>query len=355
MKPLFIVLFLSFIIGCSSKTAKEKEQEWRYYYDLGMSAYYAKNFSEAIANLNRALKVAPEEPQIYNALGLAYTEVEEYDKAERSFKKALELKKDYSEAWMNLGVMYFKTKHFGKAIEALRKAVEDDLFDKKHIAYYYLAKVYRELGDEEKYINSLKKAASYNPLFIEAQIELGEAYMERGDFKEAEKLYLSLLSNNFETPTIFLNLAKVYYELGNFEKAKEAIKRVLEDAQSTNAQKRQAYDLLSKILIKEQEKLFSQVKPTPPESGGGATVVIKEKPKVLYGIQIAAFSSIDRANVLIEKLQNKGLSDLKVVEEEGIYKVIYGEFASREEAKEELERLKDLHIYGFIVELKGDS
>ncbi len=341
MKKILYLLVMSLLFSCAPKQEKAKEDEWRYLYDLGMSSFYAKNYSEAIANLYRASKVAPKEPKIWNALGITYMEVEEYKKAEEAFKRALEAKPDYSDTKMNLGILYFKTKDYRKAIEFLKEALSNETFDKKHLAFFHLAKVYKELGERDKYIEYLRKATAYNPLFLEAQLELGSAYMDEKRYDEAEKLYLSLISNNFKSPDIYLSLAKVYYETGRFEKAKEAVKEVLENRQTNNLQRTQAYEILSKILVEEQRRTLGRVRKE-----------VKRKEVGKYGIQIAAFSTRSRAEDLVERLKKEGLKELNIVEASGIYKVVYGRFQTREDAQRKLEELKKYEIYGFIVEME---
>jgi len=46
MKVLLLTAFL-LLLSCSTKKG-DTQEEWRYLYDLGMSSFYAKNYSEAI-------------------------------------------------------------------------------------------------------------------------------------------------------------------------------------------------------------------------------------------------------------------------------------------------------------------
>ena len=367
MKKLALIAFLSvFLLNSCASKGKTSQEEWRYLYDMGLSSFYAKNYSEAIAHLYRATKVAPDEPKVWNALGITYMEVEEFRKAEEAFRMALVAKPDFSEAKMNLGILYSKMKDYKSAIKSLNEAIADETFDKKHMAFYHLAMVYKELGDKEKYIDYLKKATAYNPMFIEAQLELSSAYMDLKKYKEAENLFNSLISNNFTMPDIYLNLAKLYYETGRLEKAKEALRTVLENKQANHLQKAQAYELLSKVLVTEQKKMVLRKSETLKGVSGEETVThngeIKQnkgmraqeetsQKKGKFGIQIAAFSTMKRAENLIKRLNKKGINDVKVVESSGIFKVIYGFFETREDARRELERLKKMEIYGFIVEV----
>ena len=349
MRKVLTLLLAFALTSCSIvKQEKAKEEEWRYLYDLGMSSFYAKNYSEAIAYLYRASKVAPQEPRIWNALGIAYMEVGEPRKAEEAFRMALTSDPTFTEAKMNLGILFRSVKDYRRAIRYLEEAISDETFDKKHLAFFHLAKVYKDIGNKEAYIKNLKKATAYNPLFLEAQLELGSAYMDERRYEEAEKLYMSLLANNFKNPEIYLSLARVYYETGRFDKAKEMVRTVLEDKQASNLHRTQAYEILSRILVEEQRRVLERRREVRKRKEAKRNA----KRSKVFGIQIAAFSTRERAEKLIEELEKKGLKDLSVIESSGIYKVVYGRFSSRKEAKKEIENLKRFNIYGFIVEVE---
>jgi Flp pilus assembly protein TadD len=358
MKRSIFFIFL-ILLSCAVKD-EQRTKEWQYYYDMGMSSYVAKNYSDAIANFFRATQIAPKEPKVWNALGLAYTEAKEFQKAESSFQKALEIDPAYTEAKMNLGILYYKAKDYTKAKNILEDALKDETFSQKHMAYYYLAKVHKVLGEDNKYLENLEKATAYNPLFLEAQMELAEEYERRGEYEKAKYVYTTLVNNNVDIPLVSLSLARVNFELGNYEESKSIIKSILERKDSDNFVKSQAYSLLNRILIAEQERYIRSLskgaeekseeeqKPTPaPQSVKEVQPPVQEK---VYGIQLGSFSSYERADAFKKKLEGS-LKDVRVVEQSGIYKVIYGRFTSREEAeKKQRDLLKNFNILGFIVE-----
>ena len=365
MKRIFIFLIFSFILSCAPTAVKKEEKSWQFYYDLGMSSYQAKNYSEAIANFHRALKINPNEPKIWNALGIAYTEVKEYKKAEESFRKALQLNPNYSEARMNLGILYMKQGKYNRALKYLKEAAKDELFPKKHIAYFNLAKVYKALGMKKEYIYYLEKAVNYNPLYLEAQLELAEAYKEVGEYEKTKKIYRQLINNGYDDPYIIYKLAEVYYLMGDYEKSRELIKKLLYDYKLTEEQKHKVRELLTQVLIAQQRKVISFENLTEEENNKPV-----EKPKKYpekreekkevgkseghFYVQVGAFSTKERAERLIKTLKLKGISEnkLKIIETQGIYKVLYGGFKTPQEAQNAKEELKRLNIYGFIVELK---
>jgi len=349
-----LILLLGIILfSCAPKQVQETK-DWRYYYDLGLSAYYAKNYSEAVAHFSRALQVNPKEPKVWNALGLTYTEVKEYGKAEEAFKKALQVDPSFSEAKMNLGVLYLKTGRLKEAEKYLKEAVADEFFEKKHEAYYHLAQVYKAKGDLKSYVENLEKAVNYNPLFIKAQFELGEAYEKAGRYDDAERLYKTLISNEMGGTYALYKLAEVYYEKGDYAKARKIIKRLLFREKLDEEQREKVKELLTKILIAQQRKVINFERELERERR--RTKEREEEKKAVqegrYAIQIAAFSSEERAKKLVETLEKKGLKPLRIQKVNGIYKVFYGSFETKEEALKERKRLKKYNVYGFVVELR---
>jgi tetratricopeptide (TPR) repeat protein len=384
MRFLLTSIWLIFLLSCASATKEEDQaKNWLYYYDLGMSALSAKNYSEAIANFFIATQKASNEPKVWNSLGIAYMEVFEYEKAESAFRKALEVDKNFTEARLNLGVMYFRKKDYENALREIKTALADEPFPHKHIAFYYLAKIYKAIDNQDLYLENLRKATAYNPMFFEAQLELANAYEEMGDYWFALGVYRNLLNNGIRTPQIELSMARLLFYIEDYENAKLFIKRLIENKQADASQRSQAYELLSQILVKEQEMLIgrkmistqnereerkaeekiqgrhpkeepitNRTEPeiTKPERKTEHKPVEVQKDRV-FRIQLGAFSSEDRAKAWKEKIEKElGIKELTIVEQLGIYRVLYGSFKSRAEAEAQIERLKSYNLYGFIVQ-----
>jgi len=388
MRFLLILIWFVFFLSCAPATKEDQAKNWLYYYDLGLSALSAKNYSEAIANFFIATQKAPNEPKVWNALGIAYMEVFEYEKAESAFRRALGVDKKFTEARLNLGVMYFRKKDYENALREIRTALADEAFPHKHIAFYYLARIYKALDNQNLYLENLRKATAYNPMFFEAQLELANAYEEMGDYRSALDVYRNLLNNGIRTPQIELNMARLLFYTEDYENAKLFIKRLIENKQADVSQRSQAYELLSQILVKEQERLISrkmasaqkereitEVEEKKQELPPKEEPVSKEKitnqteseiakaerktenepaevqRERVFRIQLGAFSSEERAKAWKEKIEKElGIKDIMIVEHLGIHRVLYGSFKSRAEAEAQVRRLRSYNLYGFIVQ-----
>jgi tetratricopeptide (TPR) repeat protein len=278
--------------------------------------------------------------------------------------------------------MYFRKKDYENALREIRTALADEPFPHKHIAFYYLARIYKAIDNQNLYLENLRKATAYNPMFFEAQLELANAYEEMGDYRSALDVYRNLLNNGIRTPQIELSMARLLFYIEDYETAKLFIKRLIENKQADASQRSQAYELLSQILVKEQEMLIgrkmvstqkegrnprqrknperppkeepitNRTEPeiTKPERKTEHKPVEVQKERV-FRIQLGAFSSEDRAKAWKEKIEKElGIKELTIVEQLGIYRVLYGSFKSRAEAEAQIERLKGHNIYGFIVQ-----
>lgn len=307
----------------------------------------------------------------------------EYEKAESAFKRALNVDKKFTEARLNLGVIYFRKKDYENALREIRTALTDEAFLHKHIAFYYLARVYKAIDNKNLYLENLRKATAYNPMFFEAQLELANAYEEMGDYRSALDVYRNLLNNGIRTPQIELNMAWLLFYVEDYETAKLFIKRLIENKQADASQRSQAYELLSQILVKEQEMLIGRkmvsaqkereerkaeekIQGRPPKE---EPITNRTEPEItkperktehkpaevqkerVFRIQLGAFSSEERAKAWKEKIEKElGIRELTIVEQLGIYRVLYGSFKSRAEAEAQIERLKGYNLYGLIVQ-----
>lgn len=68
------------------------------WYDQGVKAVDAKNFSQAVADFTQALKLKENFPEAYNMLGFSYRKLGQLANAFKNYEKALKLKPLFPEA-----------------------------------------------------------------------------------------------------------------------------------------------------------------------------------------------------------------------------------------------------------------
>ncbi|MBE9040331.1 tetratricopeptide repeat protein [Oscillatoriales cyanobacterium LEGE 11467] len=99
------------------------------FYELGSILLDKKLYSQAIAQLQKAIKskdMKGDENKaiVHNALGFAYAAQEQYDIAMRQYKDALKLQPEYPTALNNLAFTYERKKLESQALEAYEKVLK---------------------------------------------------------------------------------------------------------------------------------------------------------------------------------------------------------------------------------------
>ena len=150
--------------------------------EKGWSLISLGDYAGAIAALEKALGLSPNEVQAQSLLGWAQMLHEDYDDALATFSKVLMKEPANSLARINVGYICLKKRIFGEAIEHLSKAIRLDNDRKATLyAHYYLGLVYLEREMFEDAQVFFEKTLQLGPNLIEAWYELGRARWFAGD------------------------------------------------------------------------------------------------------------------------------------------------------------------------------
>jgi tetratricopeptide (TPR) repeat protein len=195
IKAIFTLLVLLNVSGCMSGRGKNnpKPDPGSYHYQMGLSYLGERNYTSALIDLTEAEKFNPENPEVLYNLGLALVGKKRSDLAEAKFLKAIQLKPGYSVARNDLGVAYLDLKRWDSAILQF-KIVKDDLF----------------------YDNSENAA-----------INLGLAYLGKGDYPNALKELQSVAAMNPRNPVVHLSLGRVLFAMDKSDQAVSEYTRAL--------------------------------------------------------------------------------------------------------------------------------
>jgi len=195
MKHVVILFLLLSIAGCASNRDQPfgKSDPGAYHYQMGLSHLAELNYTSALVELTEAEKLDPENPDVLYNLGRAYVGKRRPDLAEKPFQKAILLKPNNSVARNDLGVAYLELKRWDNAIEQF-KIVKNDIF----------------------YANSEN-----------ATINLGLAYLGKGDYPKAREELWSVAVNNSSNPVIYLSLGRVSAAMEKTEQAIKEYKKAL--------------------------------------------------------------------------------------------------------------------------------
>jgi len=220
---------LAFSLLVASGCALDHAQKNRavYHYQMGQSYYAENNFTGALQEYSEAEKLTPKDPALLNDLGLAYFRKGRYDLAEAKYLKAIGLKPQFSEARNNLGVNYLEMKRWDDAI-AQFKLVQDDLFyPGQAAAAINLGLAFLGKGDYPQALSVLRAEVARNPGDARARVQLGRVYfaMERTELAVEE--YLKALAANRSYANGYYYLALAQVKLKEVPAAKGSFKEVI--------------------------------------------------------------------------------------------------------------------------------
>ncbi|NKL32703.1 tetratricopeptide repeat protein [Rhizobium leguminosarum bv. viciae] len=145
----------------------------------GYRATYESDINGALADLNRAIALAPGASGTLNSLGLLQSSRDANGEAEKAFKKAIELDPQDPLLRANLAILYLDQGRMKEAKREIDTAIAlDPSFD---LALLARGRYYLQTGEREKALQDLLAASTANPGHSQSQLMLAAAHYEKGD------------------------------------------------------------------------------------------------------------------------------------------------------------------------------
>lgn len=121
----------------------------------------------------------------------------------------------------------FTSAQANEVLDAYQKGIE--LYDGWPITHYGAGNVlFFDLGDAQKALPFYLKAVELNPNYADAQYDLLNAYLDLGDFENAEKTMNVLVVMFPEDESIFDRVLKALFTIGQYEQAESINDRFLQ-------------------------------------------------------------------------------------------------------------------------------
>src|SRR6185369_6841129 len=227
--PIAALLMLLTVTGCVSGRGQGKTNQnpASYHYQMGLSYLGERNYTSALYDLTEAEKLDPDNPEVLYYLGLALIGKKRPDLAEPKLLKAILLKPNFSAARNDLGVAYLELKRWDNAIQQF-KIVKDDLFyENNENATINLGLAYLGKGDYPKALEELRAAAAGNPRNPVIHLSLGRVWFAMDKTDQAIVEYRKALEIYKDYAAAYYHLGLAQLKLNNQEAAKSAFKEVL--------------------------------------------------------------------------------------------------------------------------------
>ena len=172
---------------------------------------------DAEALYRRILKLRPEHPDALHLLGVVATSAGHAEDAVGLIKPAIAANPNTPAYHLSLAKALRRSGRSTEAIAVCRRAV--DAFPEVAEIRYRLGASLRSAGDAAEAARVLGGAIEIGPNLFQAHFELGDALKDLGRYQAAEAAYRHAAEIKPDNPNIHSNLAALYLEWGNPEKA----------------------------------------------------------------------------------------------------------------------------------------
>jgi Flp pilus assembly protein TadD len=204
------------------------------------------NYGSAMADLQSAMALEPENPQGWYQAGLLLAQMADFRGAEAAFRRTLQLKPEFAQAHYGLGLTLIANPQskldWPGAIAEFRETLK---YQPSYAeAHNLLGAGLTAEGELEAAVVELQQAVRLKPSLPEAHFNLGIALEKSDRLEEAAKEYQAAVTAKGSYPEATVALAKLDFRLGRTVEAEQQLKKVL----SLNPDLADAHQALAAVL-----------------------------------------------------------------------------------------------------------
>jgi len=175
---------------CAQITSKENDSGTPKPYDKAFHLLQAGKADEALAEVDIALAVEPDDPSLNNLRGLAAARLGRTVEAEARFKKVTRLLPHATMGYNNLAALLWQLGRSGEAAASFRQAIREE--PQNFTALVGLGTILSETRDHAQAVPYLQRAWASRPGDFQAGYELARSLTELKRSSEAHKILKGL-------------------------------------------------------------------------------------------------------------------------------------------------------------------
>ena len=202
------------------------------YCDEGIKCFNDSRFSEAEEYFEKAVKSDPDNADYLVYLVMAQIETLDYEGALNSFDSAISYDDECVDAYRGKGIIYFRQKDYNSSMEQMKKAMDvSQSHDEIYMdALKYYASCQYHLKDYEGAVSSYTKLISDAGKADKAELYYlrGTAYIKLKDENNAALDYESSLDIEDECFETYCNMYNNFVEAGYIDRGESYLKRLLD-------------------------------------------------------------------------------------------------------------------------------
>jgi len=195
---------------------RDKNQEAaETYVQLGLGYLRRGERQRARTNLLKALEKDKRSADAHNALALLFQMEDENKLAEEHFEKAINYEPDLTRVRYNYAAFLFRQKRFADAEKQFLIAAEDINYARRGQVFYSLGLIAQQLGKTEDAQQAWEKAIKLNPRLLGPLLELAEVYFKLGDYPKAKRYLERYEDLSKPTPRALWLAVRLEHAFGN--------------------------------------------------------------------------------------------------------------------------------------------
>jgi tetratricopeptide (TPR) repeat protein len=220
----------------------------KYIFDWGDELLLHRAFQPALEVFKGGVERYPQSAKLHIGLGVAFYSQGLYDDAAQALCLAADLEPSDSRPYLFLGRMYdISLSQTDEVTQRLKRFVQ--LQPRNALAHFYYAmslwKGQRAQGaraENDEIQLHLRRAATLDPKFADAHLQLGTLYASGGKYTEAVPEYQQAIKLKPDLPDAHYRLAQAYLRIGEKASAKKELDlyEALHKQQMLEAEKKQA-------------------------------------------------------------------------------------------------------------------
>jgi Tfp pilus assembly protein PilF len=222
-----IMLLTASLLCCACALAEASRKEGIYHYQMGVSYFNEGNMTSALTELTKAEEYDSSNPELYNYLGMAYYSKKKLEMAEKKYLAALSINPNHCDARNNLGVVYMDMQRWDDAIAQFRQVSEDIFYQNQVAAHINLGLAYMGKGDYPKALSTLRGVVADYPRDPRGRMNLGRVYSSLEKYDLAINEYKRAVEQDINYAVAYYYLGLAYIKTKNNIGAQAAFKEVI--------------------------------------------------------------------------------------------------------------------------------
>lgn len=272
----FLVLFLNLpAFSLSFDALPSYQDEGMKLYIRGTSRLQESNYTEAVSDLIKSVKLRPDIPEAFHNLGYAYERCGDTKSAIRAYERALTLKPAYPSALNNLGFLLATTETdplqaIGLCQRAVQLSPNTPSFRDSLGWALYKANRHREAAEQ------FQTAIRLDSSFYKSYFNLGLVEYTAGNYTAAAKNFQNTIRFNPNYAKAYVSLGDCFEKINEDNKALSTYRQALTKIPDNDPIKKHLNRKIKQLTTESKKQYFANAKQTSSKSQSQGSSILQD-------------------------------------------------------------------------------